>query len=46
MHGTEIVIFAAMYTGDMSDGELALAPLRAIGNPIADVIGPNPFVGW
>ena len=46
VHGTEILILAAMYTGDMSDGELALAPLRAIGNPIADVIGPHPFVGW
>ena len=46
VHGTEVVILAAMYTGDMSDGEVALAPLRAIGNPIADVIGPHPFVGW
>lgn len=46
VHGTEIVILAAMYTGDMADGETALAPLRAIGSPIADVIGPHPFVGW
>ena len=46
VHGTEVVILAAMYTGDMSDGEVALAPLRAIGTPIADVIGPHPFAGW
>lgn len=46
VHGTEIVILAAMYTGDISDGEAALAPLRAIGNPIADVIGPQPFTDW
>jgi FAD/FMN-containing dehydrogenase len=46
VHGTEILILAAMYTGDISDGEVALAPLRAVGNPIADVIGPHPFVGW
>jgi FAD/FMN-containing dehydrogenase len=46
VHGTEIVILAAMYTGDMSDGELAVAPLRAIGNPIADVISPHSFVDW
>lgn len=45
-HGTEVVILAAMYAGDMADGEAALAPLRAIGNPIADVIGPHPFAGW
>ena len=46
VHGTEVLILAAMYTGDMSDGERALAPLRAVGRPIADVIGPHPFVGW
>ena len=46
VHGTEVVVFALMYTGDMSDGEVALAPLRAIGNPLADVIGPQTFVGW
>ncbi|WP_141690472.1 BBE domain-containing protein, partial [Ensifer sp. LC384] len=27
-------------------GEKATAGLRAIGKPIADVVGPNPFVGW
>jgi FAD/FMN-containing dehydrogenase len=46
VHGTEIVVLAAMYAGDMADGEDVLAPLRAIGNPIADVISPHPFVGW
>ena len=46
VHGTEVVVLAAIYTGDMAAGEEALAPLRAIGTPIADVIGPNPFAGW
>ncbi len=46
VHGTEVVVLAAMYAGGMAAGEEALAPLRAIGTPIADVIGPNPFVGW
>jgi FAD/FMN-containing dehydrogenase len=46
VHGTEVLVLAAMYAGDMADGEAALAPLRGIGNPIADVIGPHPFVGW
>jgi FAD/FMN-containing dehydrogenase len=46
VHGTRVVVLAAMYAGDMADGEAALAPLRAIGNPHADVIGPNPFAGW
>lgn len=46
VHGTEVVVLAAMYAGDMADGEAALAPLRAIGTPIADVIGPHLFAGW
>ena len=46
VHGTEVVVLAAMYTGDISDGEVALALLRAIGNPLADVIGPSTFVAW
>ena len=46
VHGTEVVVLAAMYVGEPADGEAALAPLRAIGTPIADVIGPAPFAGW
>jgi FAD/FMN-containing dehydrogenase len=43
VHGTEVVVLAAMYTGDMAQGEEALAPLREFGNPIADVISPHQF---
>ncbi len=32
--------------GDLEAGEKAVAELRAIGNPIADVVSPHPFVGW
>ena len=46
VHGTEVVILAALYAGDMADGEKALAPLRAFGNPIADVVSPHQFVGF
>lgn len=46
VHGTKVVVLAAMYVGPMADGEAALAPLREIGTPHADVIGPHPFVGW
>ena len=45
-HGREVVILAACYAGDMADGEKVVAPLRRIGTPIVDVIGPHPFVGW
>jgi len=46
VHGTEVLVLAALYAGSMADGEKALAPLRAIGKPIADVISPHPFIGF
>lgn len=45
-HGKDVLIFAACYSGDMKDGEKAVKPLRALGKPIVDVIGPHPFTGW
>jgi FAD/FMN-containing dehydrogenase len=45
-HGKEVMIIAVCFLGDASEGEKALAPLRKLGQPIADVIGPHPFVGW
>lgn len=46
VHGTDVLIFAACYAGDMKEGETAVGPLRALGAPIADVIGPHSFAGW
>lgn len=45
-HGKEVLIFATCYAGDMAEGEQAMAGLRALGDPIADVISPHPFTGW
>lgn len=45
-HGREVLVFAACYVGDMAEGEKAMAGLRALGSPIADVISPHPFTGW
>ena len=46
VHGKEVVILAMCYSGDIAAGEKAAAPLRAVGKPIADVVGPAPFAGW
>jgi FAD/FMN-containing dehydrogenase len=46
MHGKEILVFAVCYAGDAADGQHALQPLRALGKPIADVIGIQPYVAW
>ena len=45
-HGKEVMVLALCYAGDMAAGEKAVAPLRALGEPIADVVSPHPFVGW
>lgn len=45
-HGREVMILATCYSGDMAEGEKAMAGLRGLGSPIADVIGPHPFAGW
>ncbi len=45
-HGREVLIFAACYAGPMDDGERAMAELRSLGSPIADVISPHAFVDW
>jgi FAD/FMN-containing dehydrogenase len=45
-HGKEILALAVCYTGDLATGEKLLQPLRAFGQPIADVIAPHPFTAW
>ncbi|KPJ83214.1 MAG: FAD-linked oxidase [Gemmatimonas sp. SG8_17] len=46
VHGTEVLVVAALYAGDMAEGERVLAPLRAFGNPIADVVSPHQFTDF
>jgi FAD/FMN-containing dehydrogenase len=45
-HGKEILALAVCYAGKIEDGERVAKPLRAFGNPIADVIAPHPYVAW
>ena len=45
-HGKEILVLAMCWAGDPDKGESAVAPLRALGKPVADVVGPMPFVAW
>ena len=46
VHGKEVVVLAMCYVGDPSNAQATLAPLRALGKPIADVVGPMPFAAW
>ena len=43
-HGEQYVALLAMYVGPVEAGERALAPLRGLGEPIADMSGPMPYV--
>jgi FAD/FMN-containing dehydrogenase len=45
-HGREVLVFAVCYIDPTAEGDRVLAELRGLGTPIADVIGPTPFVGW
>src|SRR5262249_50307692 len=46
VHGKEILVFAVCYAAAPGNAEKALAPLRALGEPIADVIGLQPYAAW
>ncbi|HET6877646.1 MAG TPA: FAD-binding oxidoreductase [Jatrophihabitans sp.] len=43
VHGTPIVAIALMHCGPLADGERAVAPLRALAEPILDIVGPMPY---
>ena len=46
VHGNHIVVFAVCYAGEPGEADHALAPLRTLGEPIADVIGVQPYAAW
>jgi len=45
-HGKEVLVLAVCAIGDPRTAEKAVAPLRALGKPIADIVGPMPFAAW
>ncbi|MDF1502449.1 FAD-binding oxidoreductase [Roseisolibacter sp. H3M3-2] len=46
VHGREVVVIAACWAGAHADAEAALRPLRAIGRPHADLVGPAPYAAF
>ncbi len=42
-HGRPILLLALVHLGGAEEAEVALAPLRAIGRPIADAVAPRPY---
>lgn len=45
-HGEPVLILAMSYMGDLAQGEKVLAPLRELGQPIADAVGPHHYKDW
>ncbi len=43
-HGEQFIAIAAMYAGEVGEGERVLAPLRELGDPIVDFSAPVPYV--
>jgi FAD/FMN-containing dehydrogenase len=43
-HGKPVVALVLVWAGDPAEGERAIAPLRAIGAPIADAVRPTPYL--
>jgi FAD/FMN-containing dehydrogenase len=45
LHGTVVILAFITYAGDAAAGERAIAPLRALATPIADMVQPMPYGG-
>lgn len=43
-HGKKLVALIGCYSGDPEEGAKAMAPLSELGDPVADLIGPMPYV--
>jgi len=42
-HGEPVIMAFVVHTGGGEEGERAVAPFRAIAEPLADMIGPKPY---
>src|SRR3954467_3927259 len=43
IHGKPVVAVIAVHAGDPADGRKLVEPLKALGNPVADLIGDIPY---
>jgi FAD/FMN-containing dehydrogenase len=43
-HGKKLIGLIGCYSGDPEEGTKAMAPLKELGDPVADLIGPMPYV--
>jgi FAD/FMN-containing dehydrogenase len=44
VHGKPIVALFVCHTGRLTDGEKLVAPIKAFGTPVGDIVQPRPYV--
>jgi len=44
LHGKKIVLISVCWAGPLEEGEEVVRPLRALGTPLVDLLGPIPYV--
>ena len=44
IHGKPIVALFVCYTGQLTDGEKLVAPIKAFGTPVGDIVQQRPYV--
>jgi FAD/FMN-containing dehydrogenase len=44
VHGAPVVGAAVLYAGPIEEGQRAVQPLKEFGSPLADLIGPKPYI--
>ena len=45
-HGTEVVVLAVVYSGDVAAGQRATAPVLEFGEPIGSTLMPTPYAAF
>jgi FAD/FMN-containing dehydrogenase len=44
VHGTRVAVVIACYAGELDKGEAAVTAFRRLGDPIADILAPIPYL--
>jgi FAD/FMN-containing dehydrogenase len=45
-HGTDVLVLALCWSGDVEAGRGPVGAVAGLGKPIAEVVGPMPFLAW
>lgn len=46
VHGKEVIVFPFFYAGAIEEGTQAIEPLRRVGQPHGEHVGPHPYTAW